>query len=147
MWSYFFPNERKELEVKVPITVGRELKEAKQTLLTIWDQLMPLRSKPYDQPYGIDDKTVATLLSEIKDEKEKDRLRKIYNPFKLSNQQHKNIVLVLSMIIQIVDNLYDGFKNAYSPGPRTGLQFKNGVNLHLLVILVISYSYSRYLKR
>jgi hypothetical protein len=122
MWS--------RIGVTIDIDIDMELLAAKYDLERIWDRVLPLRKEFYDQPYAIDDQTISTLLSEVKDKKESESLRARYNPFYLSLEQHESFVCALSMMIQIVDDMMDGFKDtkpSYRPKEWKPLQFRDKV--------------------
>jgi hypothetical protein len=101
-------------DIKSEISIIKKLQDAKNELSDIWKQIMPLRPDAYDQPYAIDHLTINALFAEEKDPSVKKKVK--LNPFFLSIKQHYHLGIVLSLMIQISDDLLDGFK---IPKPTT----------------------------
>lgn len=105
------PNLEKKAEPEKSQTIVEELKKTKAQLITMWKQIQPLSPKQFDKPYSINTNTITTLLSEMKDKDEAERFRTTYNPYYLTPEQHKDLSIVLSLMIQMVDDIDDGFKD------------------------------------
>lgn len=113
--------QKNEKEMKEPqeqkLTVHDELRQAKEELNRIWKKVLPLSS---DKVYSLDEKTRSVLISsEIENYTEEKVLNTMVssefsNPFNLNEKQHEALVVALSVMNTLVDEMIVGF---ISPRP------------------------------